>query len=59
MSANPPPDVEVDGAATVTVIDTRWLTVLPINSASLGTPDPKIVTTGGQITSGRWVQVIS
>jgi hypothetical protein len=33
MSANPPSDGEVNAAATVTVVDTRWLTVPQINSA--------------------------
>ncbi|HEX8511083.1 MAG TPA: hypothetical protein VF635_16500 [Propionibacteriaceae bacterium] len=30
---SPPSDGEVNAAATVTVVDTRWLTVLQINSA--------------------------
>lgn len=33
MSANPPSDGEVNAAATGTVVDTRWLTVLQLNSA--------------------------
>jgi hypothetical protein len=33
MCANPPSDGEVNAAATVTVVDTRWLTVPQINSA--------------------------